>query len=150
MGWYYEDFQVGQEILTASRTITESDVVMFAGLSGDFNPLHTDEEFCRQTPYGTRIAHGMLVMSIASGLSVRTGLFDGTNLAHLGFDEWRFTGPVRFGDTIHCKMTVLEVRETSKPDRGVIKRKVEVFNQRGELVQWGINASLMLRRPKDK
>ena len=88
---YFEDFEVGATFSTAARTITESDVMAFAGVSGDFNPLHVDREFCGTLPYGEPIAHGLLVLSVASGLGVQTGIFSGTNLAFLGIEEWRFS-----------------------------------------------------------
>ena len=144
MGKYFEEFQVGEVYKSPARTITESDVMQFAGLSGDFNPLHTDEEFAKETVFRKRIAHGLLGLSITSGLMGRLGIFDGTVIAFLGL-EWKFTGPIFFGDTIHFKMTIQDKRETSKPDRGIIYRDVEVINQRSEVVQKGI-MTIMVKR----
>ncbi|HEY8449088.1 MAG TPA: MaoC/PaaZ C-terminal domain-containing protein [Bacillota bacterium] len=144
-GLYFEDFEVGAQYVTPRRTVTEADVVAFAGLSGDYNPLHTDAVFARETPFGRPIAHGLLVLSIVSGLFGRLGLTDGAALAFLGIDEWRFRKPVFFGDTIYARITIADKRETSKPDRGIIFRKVEVFNQDDELVQEG-QLNLMVRR----
>ena len=143
---YFEDFEVGATFSTTARTITESDVMSFAGLSGDFNPLHVDREFCKSGPFGEPIAHGLLVLSIASGLGVQTGIFTGTNLAFLGLEDWRFTGAVKFGDTIRMESTVLETRRTSKGDRGVVRIKQEIKNQDGEVVQTGVFVSLMAAR----
>lgn len=144
-GRYWEEFKVGQRFETARRTVEAGDVSRFAGLSGDFNPLHMDAEFARQTPFGERIAHGMLTLSIASGQLNQLGTFDGTTLAFLGMDRVRFTGPVRFGDTIHTEGTVKEVREASSPDRGIVTSEIVVRNQRGEGVL-SFEASVLLRR----
>ncbi len=143
---YFEDFEVGATFSTAARTITESDVITFAGVSGDFNPLHVDREFGRSSPFGEPIAHGLLVLSVASGLGVQTGIFTGTNLAFLGLEDWRFVGSVKFGDTIRMESTVLETRRTSKPDRGVVRIGQEIKNQRDEVVQKGVFVSLMAAR----
>jgi len=145
-GMFFEDFEVGAIFTTTRRTITEADVMTFAGLSGDWNPLHVDREFARETPFGEPIAHGLLVLSVASGLGVQTGIFTGTNLAFLGLEDWRFLAPVLFGDTIHMESTVVETRRTSKRDRGVVRIQQEIKNQRGEVVQKGIFASLMAAR----
>lgn len=145
-GLHFEDFEVGATFTTAGRTVTESDVMTFAGLSGDMNPLHVDREFARETPFGEPVAHGLLVLSIAAGLGVQTGIYSGTNLALLGVEEWRFVGAVKFGDTIRMESTVLETRRTSKGDRGVVRMGQKVFNQRDEVVQSGVFASLMAAR----
>jgi 3-hydroxybutyryl-CoA dehydratase len=140
-GRYYEDLAPGETFTTAARTVTEAAVDLFAGLSGDFNPLHTDEEQARRGPMQGRIAHGMLVLAIATGQANQLGVFEGTTLALLGMDRIRWTAPVRFGDTIHTELTVRERRETSKPDRGVVVLDVTVRNQRGEPVcqaEWTI------------
>jgi len=142
---HFEDFEVGAETVTDSRTVTEADVVAFAGLSGDYNPLHVDAEFARSTPFGERIAHGLLGLAIASGLVSRTGAIEGTALAFLG-TEWRFTAPIKLGDTITVRSRVAEKRETSKADRGVVIFAVEVVNQHGEVVQEGTQTLLMRRR----
>jgi 3-hydroxybutyryl-CoA dehydratase len=144
-GRHFEDFKVGEVIETPARTINPADVTLFAGLSGDFNPLHTDEETAKNTPFGTRIAHGMLTVAISTGQQNLTGTFEGTTLALLGMDRLRFTGAVKFGDTIHTEMTVRELKESSKADRGVVTLDVAVKNQRGETVaQW--EQSVLMRR----
>ena len=147
-GLFFEDFEVGQEILTGGITVTEAHVVAFAALSGDFNPLHTDETVAAASPFGTRIAHGQLGMILAAGLINQTGVHQGTTIALLGYREWRFLKPIRFGDTIRVKMVVEGKRETSNPDRGILMRRIEIRNQNGELVQAG-QADLMVRRKKD-
>jgi acyl dehydratase len=143
---HFEDLEVGTETETDSRTVTEADVVAFAGLSGDYNPLHVDAEFARTTPFGERIAHGLLGLAIASGLVSRTGAIEGTTLAFLA-TEWRFTAPIKLGDTITVRSRVADKRETSKPDRGVVTFAVQVVNQRSEVVQEGTQTLLMKRRP---
>lgn len=143
---YFEDFEVGATFSTAARTITESDVVTFAGVSGDFNPLHVNREFANAGPFGEPIAHGLLVLAVASGLGVQTGIYTGTNLAFLGLEDWRFVGAVKFGDTIRMESTVLETRRTSKRDRGVVRIGQEIKKQDGELVQKGVFVTLMAAR----
>lgn len=143
-GKTFEGFSVGDEFTTASRTITEGDISLFAGLSGDFNPLHMDEEFAKGTPFGGRIAHGMLIASVATGLANQLGIFEGTAIALLGM-SLRFTGAVRPGDTVHALLTVREKKETKKDDRGIVTFDVRVFDQRDGCVlesEW----SVMLRR----
>ena len=142
---FFEDFEIGQSFTTKRRTITEADIVNFAGFSGDFNPLHMDEVFARSTPFGRRIAHGMAVLSISTGLGQSLGIFDGTIMAFLGL-EWRFIKPVFIGDTIHGIQTVSEKRETSKPDRGIIIMEAKVVNQSGEVVQQGTRTVMIRKR----
>jgi acyl dehydratase len=147
VGLYWEEWEVGKSFETAARTVTETDVVNFAGISGDYNPLHINEEYCKKTQFGTRIAHGPLVYAIAAGLLFQLHLYDDTLIAFLGFESLKFTKPVKIGDTIFARITVTEVTETSKPDRGVMKRQLHVINQHGEIVQDGIQAFLMKRKP---
>tara|TARA_B100002052_G_C15650528_1_gene492612 strand:+ start:64 stop:516 length:453 start_codon:yes stop_codon:yes gene_type:complete len=146
VGMFWEEWDIGAEFQTASRTITEADIVNFSGISGDYNPLHIDEEFCKQTQFGTRIAHGPLVYSIAAGLLFQLHLYDDTLIAFLGFDSLKFTLPVKIGDTVRVRVEVLEKRETSKPDRGVMKRLLQVLNQRDEVVQEGVQAFLLKKK----
>jgi len=146
-GLYWEDWETGAEFESPARTVTEADLVIYAGLSGDFNPLHMNEEFCKQTQFGTRIAHGPLIYAIAAGLVFQLHLYDDTLIAFLGFDSLKFTKPVKPGDTIHAKIKVLEKRETSNRDRGVMKRQLQVLNQRGEVVQDAVQAFLLKRKP---
>jgi acyl dehydratase len=143
---YFEDVEVGFRFETPSRTVTETDLVKFAGVSGDFNPLHTDERFAANTIYGGRIAHGALVLALATGLRQRAGLFDGTLMGLLEIRTWRFRAPVRIGDTIRVVNEILELRETSKPDRGVMLQRVEVSNQDSEVVAAGEFVMLLRRR----
>ena len=147
VGLYWEEWQIGKSFQTAARTVTETDIVNFAGISGDYNPLHINEEYCKTTQFGTRIAHGPLVYSIAAGLLFQLHLYDDTLIAFLGFESLKFTKPVKIGDTIYAKVVVTELTETSKQDRGVMKRQLNVINQHGDIVQDAIQAFLMKRKP---
>ena len=142
---YFEDFEIGTEYVTRSRTITEADVVAFAGLSGDFNPLHVDEEFGKKTIFGTRIAHGLLGLSVASGLINQMGIGEGTVIAFLGL-TWNFKAVIRFGDTITVHQRVAEKRETSQNDRGILRMAITVLNQNVEVVQDGEHVLMVKRR----
>lgn len=146
-GLYLEDFPVGQCFTTKGRTVTEADIVAFTGLSGDFNPLHIDEEYCKSTPHGTRIAQGLLGLSIASGLVSQLGLLTGTAVGFLGMN-WRYSGAIRAGDTIHVVITTTEIRTTSNPSRGVLVRQLDIVNQKGEVVQTGDWSVMVLTRPE--
>jgi acyl dehydratase len=143
---FFEDLEVGMRLDSPARTITEADIVNFAGVSGDFNPLHTDEQFAAQTPFGRRIAHGMLALAAVTGLRQRMGVFDGTLLAFLEIRSWRFLRPVFPGETIRSVTEVAELRETSKHDRGLVIQKIEVRNQEDTLVQEGEFVTLLRRR----
>ncbi|GMR11308.1 MAG: MaoC/PaaZ C-terminal domain-containing protein [Anaerolineae bacterium] len=143
-GLTFDQFEVGDTYVSQSRTVTEADVVAFAGLSGDFNPLHTDALFASETPFGERIAHGMLIASMATGMSNWTGVFEGTTIA-LMEQVIRYKGAVKLGDTIHLELAVAAKKETSKSDRGVVTFDTLVINQEGTTViegQW----VLMMRR----
>jgi acyl dehydratase len=134
---YLEDLTAGDVFTSAARTITESDVVAFAGLSGDFNPIHTDVEFAKETPYGQRVVYGLLGLSMLTGLLDRTGLFSGSAIAMLGIRDWTFTAPLFIGDTIRFHLTIVDVRRARSGDRGVVQRYFELMNQRDEVVQKG-------------
>lgn len=135
-GLRFNEFKIGNSYESQARTITESDVVTFAGLSGDYNPLHTDEEFGKTTPFGERIAHGMLVQSIATGMANWTGIFEGTTIALLE-QVIRYKRPVKFGDTVHLKLEVQEKKATSNPDQGIVSFVARVINQDDDVVQDG-------------
>jgi 3-hydroxybutyryl-CoA dehydratase len=129
---YYEDFTEGAEHVTRGRTITEADVVGFAGLSGDFIELHTNEEYARQGPFGRRIAHGLLTLSIATGLMIQMNLVTDTVVAFYGIDKLRFIKPVFIGDTIHVRKKVADAM--AKGEVGVVTFETSVVNQNGETV----------------
>jgi acyl dehydratase len=134
---YLEDLTAGDVFTSSARTITESDVVAFAGLSGDFNPIHTDVEFAKETPYGQRVVYGLLGLSMLTGLLDRTGLFSGSAIAMLGIRDWTFAAPLFIGDTIRFRLTIVDVRRARSGDRGVVQRYFELMNQRDEVVQKG-------------
>ena len=144
MGLLFDDFDIGQVFETPRRTITEADVVAFAGLTGDYNPVHTDEVFAAQTPFGGRIAHGPMMIGMAFGLASRLDLIDGTVVALLSV-EWRFAGPVRPGDTVAARIEVVEKRETRQAGHGVLGLTFAIRNQRGDAVQTGTSRLLMRR-----
>jgi acyl dehydratase len=135
-GLYFEEFAVGDSITSAARTVTEADVVGFAGLSGDWNAIHVDKEYAATQMFGERIAHGLLGLSIASGLAVRTGFIEGTVIAFMGLD-WKFRAPIKIGDTIHVTATVAETKPMPRLGGGIVIFNVEVLNQRGEVTQKG-------------
>jgi acyl dehydratase len=145
MSRYYEDFELGERFVTPGRTITEADVALFAGLSGDFNPIHTDEEVARRSSFGRRIAHGPLGIALVSGLISRLGLFEETAIAYLGL-EWSFRAPIFIGDTLHVEFVAGELRETRDPSRGILVRMVELVNQEGVTVQEGKSTVMLKRR----
>jgi acyl dehydratase len=143
-GLTFDQLNVGDKFASQGRTIGESDVSSFAGLSGDFNPLHTDADFAKASPFGERVAHGMLVASIGTGLGNQMGVLEGTTLA-LMEQTIRYKGAVKFGDTVHLELIVKEKRETSKPDRGVVIFDTPIINQNGQTViemQW----TLLMKR----
>lgn len=146
-GRYFEDFEVGQEFISPARTITLTDIVNFACLSGDFNEVHTNWEFCKTTPFKEPIAHGPLVYSVMAGLQYASGINDGTLIALLQNDGWRMLEPVKNGDTIRMRSKVLEKKETSKPDRGVVTFRRECIKQDGSIAQEMVTKFLYKRRP---
>jgi acyl dehydratase len=143
---YFEEMPVGSRWVSPRRTITEADVSAFAGLSGDFNPLHVDSVFAEDGPFGRRVAHGALVFSVATGLRQQMPVFRGSLRALLELRSWRFTAPVHPGDTIAVITTVASTRETSRPEQGIVIQRVDVVNQHGDTVQGGEMVSLVTRR----
>ncbi|MGW1802443.1 MaoC/PaaZ C-terminal domain-containing protein [Streptomyces sp. NPDC001984] len=146
---YFDDIEIGEVHRTSGRTITEGDINLFAGLSGDFNSLHVDDDHAARSPFGRRIAHGLLVLSVTSGLTTRLPAMYALQPALLGMLETtaRFKAPVFAGDTIHVELEVTAKRVTSKGDRGVITEVRRTLNQRGEIVlesEWRV---LVARRP---
>lgn len=147
-GRYFEDFEVGDEFVSPARTITSTDIVNFACLTGDFNEVHTNFEYCKTTPFGQPIAHGPLIYGIMGGLQYASGINDGTMLALLQIDGWRMLAPVMHGDTIRLHSRVAEKKESSKLDRGVVSFMRQCIKQDGTVVQ-EMKATLMYkRRPK--
>lgn len=144
---FLEDCAVGATFITPGRTITETDIAAFAGLSGDYNQLHTNAEFCKATTFGKPVAHGLLVLSITSGLTARLPLLTGLQNSILGLVnlECRWRAPVFSGDTISVRVEISDVTETSKPDRGIVLLNRTAQNQSGQdvmLSDW----KLMIKR----
>jgi len=142
---YYDEMDVGMSWVTPRRTITETDIVLATAFTGDNNPVHTDEEFAKNTIFGGRILHGPAVFAIATGLESRLGIKEGTAIAFLGM-TWDMKGPVKIGDTIYVREVVESKRETKKPLVGIVNFKVSVENQRGEILQDGIWKVMMHRK----
>jgi acyl dehydratase len=145
-GLYFEEFQLGDSVVSAGRTITETDVVNFAALSGDYNQIHIDAEFSKTTPFGQRIAHGLLVLSIASGLVAQLGLIEGTVIAFRDL-TWKFSKPVFIGDTVHVVSTVVELKPLARLGGGSVVLKLQAVNQRDEVVASGKWNALMAGKP---
>jgi acyl dehydratase len=145
-GKYFEELEPGEFWESPARTITETDVVVYSGFSGDYHPLHTDEEFARKSQFGGRILHGPAAFAIATGLESRLGLKDGTSLAFLGMN-WNLKAPVMIGDTIRVRESVASKRESKKLDRGLVVFDVQILNQKDTVVQEGQWSLLILRRP---
>lgn len=135
-GLFFEEFIIGDQTESVGRTITEADIVNFAGLSGDYNLIHTDAEYSKGQMFGQRVAHGLLVLSIASGLAVRLGFMEDTILAFRGL-EWKFTAPVFIGDTIRVRVTVEATKPMPRVGGGLVTLKMEVVNQKNEIVNRG-------------
>jgi acyl dehydratase len=142
-GLYFEEFEVGQRFVSTGRTITESDIVTFAGLSGDYNQIHTDAQFCEDSPFGERIAHGLLVLSIASGLVAQSGMIEGTVIAFREINNWKFIKPVFIGDTVHVTTEVLETKFYRRLGSGKVQIELSVINQEDDVVMKGSWSVLM-------
>ena len=142
-GRYFEEFAVGDRVISQGRTVTEADIVAFAALTGDYNPLHCDAEYAKDTPFGERVAHGLLGLAIATGLVERLGFIAGTVEAFLGL-EWKFRGPIKIGDTIHVEVRTKEMRRMGG---GIVILDVAVVNQRDEAVQKGQWTALIKSKP---
>jgi acyl dehydratase len=137
-GLFFEDFQVGQKGVSATRTITEHDIVAFAGLTGDFNLIHVDAEFAKATPYKQRIAHGLLGMSIASGLAVQTGVLGANVIAFREVGEWKFVKPIFIGDTVHVEMEITETKALPRLGGGLVTMQASLNNQSNETTMKGL------------
>jgi acyl dehydratase len=148
-GRYFEEFTVGQTVKTVGRTISEDAIFSFAGLTGDYNQIHTDAAFASKTQFGQRIAHGLLGLSIATGLIMQTGLLEGTVLAFREINEWKFVKPFFIGDTVHVVMTVTETKALPRIGGGSLISSIEVKNQNDEVCQRGSLNLLVLSKPKE-
>ena len=145
MALYWEDFAVGQQFRSHGRTVTEADIVQFAGLTGDHTSLHLDEAVAARSPFGQRIAHGALIFSLSVGLKVQTVDTNESIIAFYGLDKLRFTAPTFIGDTVHIEQTVLAV-EAKDDARGIVTQETKVVNQRGQVVQVYVGKVMLKRR----
>ena len=148
-GMYFEEFFPGQKIMTPGRTITEADIVIFAGLSGDFTQIHTNAEFSKNTPFGQRIAHGLLGVSIVSGLAAQTSVMEGTVIAFREIKNWKFIKNILIGDTIHAELEVRSTKELRRVGAGAVDIEINVKNQDAEVLMRGSWTVLMLLRPAE-
>ncbi len=131
---YFEDYRIGEKMVSPARTMTESDVTNFAGLTGDWHPIHTDAEYAKDTLFGERIVHGMLTLSIGSALIFRLGPYVAlpkSFIAYYGIDSLRFTHPCKIGDTIHCEVKINDLIVKDE-NRGIIVTQNTIFNQNGK------------------
>ncbi|MBC8505531.1 MAG: dehydratase [Anaerolineales bacterium] len=149
-GLYFEEFEVDQVYVSTARTITESDIVAFAGLSGDYNQIHTDVEYGKQTPFGRRIAHGLLITSIASGLLNLSGLIEGTVIAFREIESWKFIKPVFIGDTIHVQSVITKTKAFKRLGSGAVDLELSVLNQNEEVVMKGVFKVLITSKPEEE
>ena len=147
-GKYFEEFEVGMSFVSPGRTITESDIVTFAGLSGDYTQIHTNVEFSKSTPFGRRVAHGLLGLAIVSGLAVRTGVLEGTVIAFREISEWKFVKPVFIGDTVRVSLQVIETKQLRRLGGGLVNIELKLLNQNDESVMKGIWKVLVASSPE--
>lgn len=147
-GLYFEEFSVGQKIASVGRTVTEGDIMTFAGLTGDYNQIHTDAAFAAGTQFGQRIAHGLLGLSIAVGLLMRTGALEGTVLAFREIVEWKFVKPVFIGDTLRVEMEVKELKAMPRIGGGQALVALDVKNQKDETLMRGTLTVLVASKPQ--
>ena len=148
-GLYFEDFEVGQIFYSTGRTINASDIANFAGLSGDYNQIHTDAEFAKETPFGQRIAHGLLITSIASGLVMQSGLLEGTVLAFREINEWKFIKPTFIGDTVRVESEVITAKALRRIGGGSVVISLTIKNQSDETLIKGTWTVLVVSRPQE-
>lgn len=144
LGLCFEDLKVGDEYQSPGRTVTEADIVIFAGLSGDYNVLHTDAEHMKASVFGERIAHGLLGLSIQQGLLGRS-MAERSGERFVGL-KWKFRGPIKIGDTLHVRARIAAKKEADEPGWGVVTMERQILNQRGEVVQEGETEHLVSRR----
>ena len=147
---YFDDLEVGEFWASPGRTVTETDLVIFATWSGDMHPLHTNAEYAGESVFGQRIFHGPGGLALAFGLEMRIGWKMGSALAFLGINNWSMTAPIFIGDTLSVREEVIDLRASnSKPDRGIVTTKVELIKQDGQVVQSGEWVVLLSRRPTE-
>jgi acyl dehydratase len=144
-GICFEDLQVGDQYQSPGRTVTEADIVIFAGLSGDYNVLHTDAEHMKASVFGERIAHGLLALSIQQGLLDRN-MPERSGERFVGL-KWKFRGPIKIGDTLHVRARIAAKKDADEPGWGAVTMERQILNQHGEVVQEGETEHLVSRRP---
>lgn len=146
-GNYFDDFNVGDEQLTPRVTVTEGHILAYAGVAGDFSPIHMDNVYAGTTEFGGRIAHGLMGLSLTDGLKVQSATFrDGIALSW----SWAFKLPIRIGDTLQARIRIKEARPSkSKPEMGILVMAIDLVNQRDEVVQTGEHGLMVPRRPAD-
>ncbi|HUI89446.1 MAG TPA: MaoC/PaaZ C-terminal domain-containing protein [Anaerolineales bacterium] len=149
MGMYFEEFSVGKKIVTGGRTVTSDDIMKFADLTGDVNRIHTDEEFSKAGPFGKRIAHGLLGLSLASGLAWQTGILDGTVIAFREVNEWKFVKPIFIDDQVRAELSVAETKALPRIGGGSVTLEAELKNQKDEVCMRGSWSILVLSKPKE-
>jgi acyl dehydratase len=144
-GNYFDDIGIGDECLTPRVTITEGHILTYAGIAGDFSPVHMDELYAKTTSFGGRIAHGLMGLSLTDGLKVQSAFFkDGIALGW----SWNFKGPLRIGDTLQLKFRVIDARRSkTRPDMGILTIAMELINQLGDVVQEGEHRLMVPRDP---
>ena len=147
---YYEDFDDGRTFDGPGRTVTDTDLSLFCMLSGDWHPLHSDEEYAKTTQFGRRVVGGVFGIALVTGAMSRWGIFEESVVAMLSIGEWRFLGPIFVGDTLSVRMTIVGKRLTKSGTSGIIDREFEIRNQRGEVVQRGRSDALIKLRPHDR
>jgi acyl dehydratase len=148
MGLYFEEFKTGEKITTGSRTVSENDILTFAELTGDNNRLHTDAEFSKAGPFGQRVAHGLLGLSLTLGLAWRTGVLDGTIMAFREINEWKFIKPVFIGDAVHADLNIAETKALPRIGGGSVVLQAELKNQNEEVCMKGNLTILVMSKPK--
>lgn len=148
MGLYFEEFKVGEKIATGSRTVSEDDIMTFASLTGDNNRIHTDAEFSKAGPFGQRVAHGLLGLSLTLGLAWKTGILDGTVLAFREINEWKFIKPVFIGDALRADLNIIETKALPRIGGGSVVLEAELKNQKDEVCMKGKLTILVMSKPK--
>jgi len=146
MGLFFEDYEVGQTMTTRGRTITETDIVQFGTLTGDFNPMHFDADYMKDHMLGQRVAHGMLTVSYAVGQAYQLGFMEQTVLAFRAI-EMKFSQPVYIGDTVHIELKVAELKEARRLGGGIVTLDVRIVNQDGKAAQKGTWTVLIASKP---
>ena len=145
-GECYEDVAVGDQYLSPARTVTEADVAAFAGLTGDYAPMYSDETYARRSAVGRRVAHGLLGLCLVEGLMIRVPPGEGRGIASLGW-QWRFDAPLVPGDTVRASWEIVSKRRSQRrPDRGIVEEAVRLENHRSEVIQGGVHAVLLACR----